>query len=295
MSPDPVTMLREARAGAPTGLDLPDVQRRARRYLRRRARIRAAALSLPVVLAVAGFLLQRPAPAPLEFAAPPVTEASRPAPSSSATPLPTPTPAAPSPPAERPPSPAPTASTAEPVAPAPSLAPTVPAPPPPAPPQVAAPAPPGPWWLDLEAESGELAAPMAAFDDPGASRGHFVQVEAAAGNDDEAGAVTLAFEVPQAGDHVVWARVRARSSGSNSLRVSVDGGQDQVWHLDGEGRGDDEPWIWMRFALLDADGPRVYDLTAGLHRLRLGNREDGTQVDRVVVTADLSDAPPPDG
>jgi len=94
----------------------------------------------------------------------------------------------------------------------------------------------------------------------------------------------------QGADLVIWARVRAPDTGSNSFFVSLDGGRRYVWNTRGpDGRAVVPEWAWTRIPA--PDGTLLHRLAAGTHQLRLDDREDGTRLDAVAIAP--ADAPPP--
>ena len=87
-----------------------------------------------------------------------------------------------------------------------------------------------------------------------------------------------------AGTYAVRGRIRAPSYNDGSFWVSTDGGDFVKWN-------DLYPvysWSWRR--VYDADGwndPVIsYPLEAGTHTLVIANREDGTRLDKLYITAD---------
>lgn len=163
-------------------------------------------------------------------------------------------------------------------------------------PAPAAPDPPGgdlpssqPSTLVLEAEHGQVRAPLLRFQDPAASGGTYVAVAEEA-DDPAEGGVDLSWRMAQEGDMVIWARVRAPNTGSNSFFVRLDGGQRYVWKTRGpDGRASMPTWAWTR--LPAADGTLVHRLAPGWHELRLYGRETGTRLDAVAIAP--ASAPPP--
>lgn len=288
--PDPRDVLRSAGAQAAVPLDLAAIQQRSRRYRRARRAATVAATALPVLVLVSGLLLRTGAEVDVSPATQPVPATTPAAPPTLAS-APVPSTTAPPPRASRPPSmpsaPASASAAPAPASPAPSPAPPSPAPAaqPPPPPEV-------PPRVLVEAEQGQLRPPMRAVADATASGGSFVQVPKGAGADREGG-VDLVVEIPVAGDYLVWARVRAPSSGSNSVHVVMDDGPSFIWHVphvppEGDGPG---PWVWAAAERLDAPEPMVYRLEAGSHVLGFTNRETGFAVDRVLLTADRTVRP----
>ncbi len=283
--------LRRARVDAWAPLDLADVARRARAYRRRRRALAVCAVAVPL-LAVA---------ATLTAVVPPGRELAI-ATQAPAEPPPPPGPSGPAPLLPHPP--------AVPPPPAPSAAPPPPTTPPapaeqegpdaaPTPSPEGAPAPPptpavAPHRLLLEAEDGVLTAPMEVVRDPGTGAASVGVAESTgpSARDPNPGAVDLEVLLPAAGRYHLWARVSGSHTGSNSFFVSVDGGPELAWHFpDVEGRLTTAGWEWVRVPA--ADGAPAHDLGAGLHRLRVHNREDGARLDRLLLTTDPGERPAP--
>ncbi len=186
--------------------------------------------------------------------------------------------------------------------------------------------------LWIEAESGEVTAPMVvASDDPAASGGAHVVVPVGTGADldptDGGGSVLLTFSVPVDASYAVWARAKAVDDQSDSLFVSVDGGAPFVFDVtrgprparggrpadttpfapagagypgwpvapDGAaaGSGSAAAWVFCDVGARAGLAPIRFALTAGTHTLRFGHREDGAPVDLVLVTNDRGFAPGP--
>ena len=158
----------------------------------------------------------------------------------------------------------------------------------------------GDTYLFVEVEKGTLTPPMAVYSDASASGGHFVYVADQAGHDPPEsgpGAVTLTFDLDVDGAYVVWGRVRSPNDGDNSFFVSMDGREELIWDVPGPDWMDvARNWTWDPVSSRDPESNRVADpivfhLDAGAHVLRVRNREDGTRLDAVIVTSDLSYVP----
>jgi len=150
-----------------------------------------------------------------------------------------------------------------------------------------------PIWM--EAEDGNLQWPMEIGDDVAASTGGYVWVPEGTGNftnpSVDAGYAEYHFEVPEAGDYVIWGRQVSNDATSDSFFVSVDGQTEMVWHTKLGGQG---VWTWDVVSdravddPRDASNPQHYWLEAGFHSLTIRQREDGTKLDNIVITNDLS-------
>ena len=151
----------------------------------------------------------------------------------------------------------------------------------------------GDWVLVwLEAEWGNRVAPMAVEVDSTASSGYYVWIPAEAGDitdpSQAGGSVSFTLNLPVAGDYVIWGRVRADSTTSdNSFFVSMDSGSNLLWATPTGGSG----WTWDLVKNQGSTGPQVYALGAGTHTLVIKQREDGTKLDRILITNDRTYVP----
>jgi hypothetical protein len=138
--------------------------------------------------------------------------------------------------------------------------------------------------LDVEAESGVLAAPMAIQSSAGASSGQFVMVpEVNADNFDDftrggPGEVSVPFTIAQGGNYALWARTLAANGGSDSLYVTSGNSLIREWIVPISA-----DWQWNKVA-------EVF-LGAGNFDIQFRHREAGTQLDKVLLTNDLTFVP----
>jgi len=143
----------------------------------------------------------------------------------------------------------------------------------------------------FEAESGVIVAPMEVQDDPTASGGKSVIASA-----NNAGSVTWTFDVATAGTYVIWCRIVATNEGTDSFFASIDGGSaieyDTSWQNGTTTVGPQWQWTEINTAQDQTDEMlRTFTLSAGSHTLEFGGREQGSVVDRLIVTSDLGFVP----
>jgi hypothetical protein len=137
------------------------------------------------------------------------------------------------------------------------------------------------WWK--EAEEGEITAAMTWGNDLGASNCTYLHAPMRI----EGSGVNFSFQVPQAGDYYVWARVRGLSWTDNSFWFSVDGGTPIYYEVDHSGSWN---WTWDQVHP-DKQPINPYYLGAGWHTMRFAVREENTRLDVVLVTNDPSYVP----
>ncbi len=155
----------------------------------------------------------------------------------------------------------------------------------------------------IEAEEGDLQLPIEIADDENAGAGGFIWAPSGAGDlngsSENSGYAEYHFEVPESGDYVVWGRQISNDTSSDSFFVSIDGQAEMIWHTK---IGGQDVWTWDVVSIRNFDDPRnpdnpeLFRLAAGAHTLRISQREDGTKLDRILITnqTDLTD-PEPDG
>ncbi len=147
--------------------------------------------------------------------------------------------------------------------------------------------------LWIEAEEGDIYSPMAMDNNAQASGDLAIWTPEGAGiyktYSSDAGRAVYSFDIPADGSYVVWGRVIANDSASDSFYVTVDGQTPMVWHTM---QGGVDTWIWDVVterdfsAAFDTTSPNVYQLSAGTHTIEFAQREDGAKLDRILITND---------
>ena len=120
------------------------------------------------------------------------------------------------------------------------------------------------------------------FNDSQASNGQYMSVP----NNNEQNAqssldgphMDYAINLAQSGSHYLWLRFLGPTPGDDSCIPAVDGQSKGVWST-----GSDTQWGWKKYPL--------GSLTAGSRTLSIYMREDGLQIDQLVVTDDENHKP----
>ena len=94
----------------------------------------------------------------------------------------------------------------------------------------------------------------------------------------ERGVAEYRFEVHKAGVYKVIARVFAPTNGSDSFYIRMDNGSRYTWDLP-----EYPDWTWVT-AGTGGSNELTFRLAAGQHVLWIGNREDGTRLDILVIS-----------
>ena len=86
--------------------------------------------------------------------------------------------------------------------------------------------------------------------------------------------------ISQAGSYILRGRVRAPNAQDDSFFVQIDSGLDNLWEV---ATGD--YWHWDEVNNRDGrTDPVTFVLTEGMHTIKVKLREDGTQLDKLVLT-----------
>lgn len=137
--------------------------------------------------------------------------------------------------------------------------------------------------LTIETENmASLVAPMQLASDTNASGGKFIQVPSGAGSSTGTAGTGLAsyfLKVPANGTYILWGRVIAPSGNDDSFFAQVNDGTDIRWDLT-----NGTTWHWTK---LNAS----FALAAGTHVIKIKQREDGAQLDQLILTSDPSFVP----
>lgn len=144
--------------------------------------------------------------------------------------------------------------------------------------------------LWYEAEEGDLYNTFVVPEDSTASDGKFVWTPNGKGNywrpSRQAGYAEYVFDAPVAGQYVFWGKVLATDIYNNSFFVFVDGDAYALWDTRRS-----KAWIWDQVSNRGGDNPVTFYLEAGEHTLTIKQREDGTKIDRILITNDLNFLP----
>ena len=122
-----------------------------------------------------------------------------------------------------------------------------------------------------------------------ASQGEFIHTPDGQGNHylpDRTTGVVYAVSILQPGAYVLWGRVHAEHEGDNSFFVQVDDGPHNLWEI--------KPginWHWDAVNNRYKADPAQFNLTEGIHTITIKVREDGTKLDKMILTNDINFVP----
>jgi hypothetical protein len=135
----------------------------------------------------------------------------------------------------------------------------------------------------IEAESGKLTAPIQIVADAAASGGAYIATTA-----NDSGSEVYSFNITQPGIYKVIARVYAAGSGSDSFKVKIDDGAEEIWDFNPQ----EDPALYGVWRQDEVTGrgagtndapqydPLAVPLAAGSHTITFGGREESARLDK---------------
>ncbi len=149
-------------------------------------------------------------------------------------------------------------------------------------------------WLEAE-DADEINPLMEITSDPSASGGSYIWVPDGGGWKGP-GYARYIITITTPGDYKICGRVQAPTNADNSFLVRMDDDPDRTWTIAlTDSWAWDEVNHWGSGTETDPEiDPVIYTLSAGEHILTIKHREDGTKLDRLLITNDLSFVPQAD-
>jgi methionine-rich copper-binding protein CopC len=105
--------------------------------------------------------------------------------------------------------------------------------------------------------------------------------------------LSFQIEFPAAGTYDIYVRANPPDQGSNSVHVGLNG--TLTTSSDGITHNGFNAWQWMKYSAAGPNPATISVPSAGVHTVNLWGREDGTPVDRIVITqgaAPTGEGPP---
>jgi len=97
---------------------------------------------------------------------------------------------------------------------------------------------------------------------------------------------TYTIDIRQAGNYYLWGRAISPNGADDSFYVQIDNGSIQLWDV-----SRDSKWHWDYVSHRGVSGMSKFYLTAGVHTIKVKVREDGTKLDRLLLTSDKNYKP----
>ncbi len=138
-------------------------------------------------------------------------------------------------------------------------------------------------WFEAE-QADSIVSPFEIAADEGASGGAFISVPNGAGSEYTPGGkimATYTATINRPGVYYLWGRVRVRNAEDDSFFVQIDDDSDKLWEVV---RGNQ--WHWDRGRDRHIADPARFALREGVRTIRIKLREDGTELDKLLLTND---------
>jgi hypothetical protein len=135
-------------------------------------------------------------------------------------------------------------------------------------------------WLEAEHTDNSLNQ-LEVGEDADASQERYGYMPNGTGNQYTPGPTMESYTVTllKKGVYVLWGRVSAPSSKDDSFFIQVDDGLNNLWEVE---LGD--PWHWDQVNNRNKTDPVKFILTEGSHTIKVKLREDGTKLDKLLLT-----------
>jgi hypothetical protein len=130
--------------------------------------------------------------------------------------------------------------------------------------------------------------PLEVAKDEHASGGRFIHSSIGAGSRYSPSFVMARYTVTLAkgGEYILWGRVKAESGKNDSFFIEIDNGFDNFWRVKKSKR-----WTWDMVNYNKRTDPVKFYLTAGRHMIKVKLREEGTKLDKLLLTNALDFVP----
>jgi hypothetical protein len=135
-------------------------------------------------------------------------------------------------------------------------------------------------WLEAE-NPDSIVSPLEIAHGKRASNGRYLFSLNGSGNHYRPGPVMATYEVKisEPGGYIMWGRVIAVNKESNSFFVQVNDGSNNLWEVE-----TGKKWHWDVINSRDMADPVKFFLTEGTHTIKVRLREDGTKLDKLLLT-----------
>jgi len=138
-------------------------------------------------------------------------------------------------------------------------------------------------WLEAE-NADSIDSPLKVSNDDNASGGKYIFSPNGTGNYYTGSSIMAIYTVniSQAGAYSLWGRVKAADKKDNSFFVQINNGSNYFWEVEPGNQ-----WHWDRVNNRGTSDPLVFTLPEGKNTIKVKMREDGTQLDKMLLTNDI--------
>ncbi|WNR45549.1 glycoside hydrolase family 28 protein [Paenibacillus roseipurpureus] len=135
-----------------------------------------------------------------------------------------------------------------------------------------------------EAENGSINGEMQVVNDSTASGGKYIVTPNPSGFNLGNAYSDLTFQVYHSGTYYLWGKTKAPTQEDNSFFIKVGSNPEATWHMNPS-----TSWTWNK--VTDNVNPYSFSLTPGTYTIRVRDREDGTPIDKLLLTSDSAYIP----
>lgn len=135
-------------------------------------------------------------------------------------------------------------------------------------------------WLETE-DAETIVDPLKVSNSESASKGRYIYSQNDTGNQSAAHSVMARYRVSISlpGIYFLWGRVKSSDEKNNSFFVKMDNGLDHLWDVE---PGD--YWHWDKINDRRFSDPVMFNLSSGTHTINIKLGEDGTELDKLLLT-----------
>jgi tetratricopeptide (TPR) repeat protein len=142
-------------------------------------------------------------------------------------------------------------------------------------------------WLEAE-QADIIVDPLQVANDENASEGKFIYAPNGTKNQYAPSSImaTYTVTISRAGEYILWGRVQARDGNGDSFFIQIDKNPDNLWEIQMGNY-----WHWDKVNDRDNLDPVRFILKSGIHTIKVKLREDGTKLDKMVLTNNIGFVP----
>jgi len=146
-------------------------------------------------------------------------------------------------------------------------------------------------WLEAEYPD-TIVSPLEIADGENVSEGKYMYAPNGTKNHYTPNPVLAKYtvEISQAGTYILWGRVQASNRKDDSFFVQIDNGLNNLWEIE-----ETKDWHWDAVNNRTMADPVKFFLQQGKHTIKIKLREDGTRLDKLLLTNAITFVPSGEG
>jgi arylsulfatase A-like enzyme len=138
-------------------------------------------------------------------------------------------------------------------------------------------------WMEAE-DADTIVSPFEVANDENASKGKYIYAAEGTESQYTPGSIMATYQVTisKPGKYILQGRVIASNKKADSFFVQIDNGLNYLWEVETGDR-----WHWEEVNNRDRVNPVVFNLAEGVHTVKVKLREDGTKLDKMLLTNNI--------